>query len=87
VFIDIFLELCSVELQVDVLQCSTYAEAEYRHTASPQANKTGARSEVANFPFPGIMGVQNRIKDKENEKICRQAAREDGKNPEQHDSV
>jgi len=33
----------------------TIPNAEYRRTPSPQANKTRARLEVENFPFPGIM--------------------------------
>jgi len=33
----------------------TIPNAEYRRTPSPQANKSGARLDVENFPFPGIM--------------------------------
>ncbi len=41
----------------------TSPNAEYRRTLCPQANRTGARPGVANFPFPGIMGRTNRRKD------------------------
>jgi hypothetical protein len=43
--------------------------AEYRRSPSQQANKTSARRDMANFPFPGIMGRTNRNKDDKNEKI------------------
>ena len=55
--------------------------AEYRRTPSPQANKSGVRPGVANFPFPGIMGRTNLSKDDKNEKIFSYATREEGKSP------
>jgi type I restriction-modification system DNA methylase subunit len=43
--------------------------AEYRRTATPQANKSRARFDVANFPFPGIMWHEKQDQEDKNEKI------------------
>jgi hypothetical protein len=41
------------------LDSNVHSDAEYRRSASPQANKTGAGRVVADFLFPGIMGFPN----------------------------
>jgi hypothetical protein len=42
---------------------------------------------VANSPFPGIMGREKHPKDSQNEKIFRYKTGEDGQNPEQHHGI
>jgi hypothetical protein len=101
VFIDIlfgpmYLVARSRELQFGRFDGTAHTEAEYKRTASPQANKSGTLDEVARggeFPVsryhgrsetePGRKKSWSKLphsKDKENEKIFRFAAREDGNN-------
>jgi len=61
--------------------------AEYRRTASPQANRTGALPEVAKFPFPGIMWPEKQSKENKDEKLFRYGTPKQGKNSQQHHSL